>query len=153
MAAARTSSAPGIYLHVPFCSAICPYCDFAVTTPGGGRRARYIPALSGEIAAAASDPWRGAVPPPAADTIYFGGGTPSLLEPGELAAILQALRSSLPLVADPPGDDLSVLDFCAVCKKCAENCPSRSIPFGEPERIDGGYRWAIDSDAGGFCRP
>ena len=94
-------SAPGIYVHVPFCSAICPYCDFAVTTPGGGRRQRYLPALLREIELVGRDPWRGAAAPPPADTIYFGGGTPSFLEPDELHEILEALRSRLDVAARP----------------------------------------------------
>ncbi len=92
---------PGIYIHVPFCSAICPYCDFAVTTPGGGRRRSYLPALLGEIELAGDDPWRGTAAPPPADTIYFGGGTPSLLEPEELREIVAALRTRLDLVDRP----------------------------------------------------
>jgi oxygen-independent coproporphyrinogen-3 oxidase len=93
--------APGIYVHVPFCSKICPYCDFAVTTPGGGRRQSYLPALLGEIEIAGRDPWRGAAAPAPADTIYFGGGTPSLLEPDELSEILAALATRLDMVAEP----------------------------------------------------
>jgi oxygen-independent coproporphyrinogen-3 oxidase len=92
---------PGIYVHVPFCSAICPYCDFAVTTPGGGRRRRYLPALLGEIEIIAGDPWRGAAVPPAADTIYLGGGTPSLLAPDELAEIVASLTARLDLAGEP----------------------------------------------------
>jgi ferredoxin len=59
---------------------------------------------------------------------------------------LGVVTTDVPLVADPSGDDLSVIDFCTICKKCAENCPSKSIPFGDREPIDGGRRWAIDPD-------
>jgi ferredoxin len=59
---------------------------------------------------------------------------------------LGVVTTDMPLVADPPGDDASVIDFCTVCKKCAENCPSVSIPFGEREPIDGARRWAINPD-------
>jgi len=59
---------------------------------------------------------------------------------------LGVVTTEMPLVADPPGDDVSVIDFCTACKKCAENCPSESISFGERERIDEAYRWAIDPD-------
>jgi epoxyqueuosine reductase QueG len=52
----------------------------------------------------------------------------------------------MPLVADPPGDDLSVLDFCAVCKKCAVNCPVGAIPSGDRTPVDEGLRWAIDAE-------
>lgn len=60
---------------------------------------------------------------------------------------LGVVTTDLPLVADPPGDDPSVIDFCAVCRKCAENCPSGSIPLGDREPIDDGLRWAIDADS------
>ena len=99
--ARRKDGRPGIYVHVPFCSAICPYCDFAVTTPGGGRRRRYLPALLAELDLVAADPWRGAPAPGPADTLYLGGGTPSLLEPDELGRILEALAARLELVAEP----------------------------------------------------
>jgi putative oxygen-independent coproporphyrinogen III oxidase len=96
------SRTPGIYVHMPFCTAICPYCDFAVTTPGGGRRRRYLPALLAESEIVGCDPWRGAAAaPPPADTIYFGGGTPSLLDPDELSEILATLAARLDLVDEP----------------------------------------------------
>ena len=60
---------------------------------------------------------------------------------------LGVVTTDLPLVADRPGDDPSILDFCTVCKKCAENCPTGSIPFGEREPIEGGRRWRIDADS------
>ena len=59
---------------------------------------------------------------------------------------LGVVTTDVPLIADPPGDDLSVIDFCTICKKCAENCPSKSIAFGDREPIDAGRRWAIDPD-------
>ncbi|MBV8201760.1 MAG: coproporphyrinogen III oxidase, partial [Acidobacteria bacterium] len=78
---------------MPFCSAICPYCDFAVLTGGPRRRAQFVEGLLAEIglwgAAAAS--W------PAFDTIYLGGGTPSALAPEELGRILEAARAALPV--------------------------------------------------------
>ena len=60
---------------------------------------------------------------------------------------LGVITTDIPLIPDHPGFDASVLDFCSVCKKCAENCPTGSIPFGEREVIDGGQRWAIDADS------
>jgi len=59
---------------------------------------------------------------------------------------LGVVTTDMPLVADKPGDDLSVLDFCAVCKKCATNCPVGAIPSGDRTPIDDGLRWAIDSE-------
>ena len=60
---------------------------------------------------------------------------------------LGVVTTDLPLVPDTPGDDSTVLDFCAACLKCAENCPSTSIPFGDRESVDGGLRWTLDADS------
>lgn len=80
----------GLYAHVPFCSAICPYCDFAVRVGRRDKRRRFVDTLLLEIARCqlAGDP-----PFAAVDTIYFGGGTPSLLEPEDLERLLDAIRS------------------------------------------------------------
>jgi ferredoxin len=59
---------------------------------------------------------------------------------------LGVVTTDMPLVADPPGDDPSVLDFCTICRKCAANCPVAAIPSGDRSPIDDGLRWAIDSD-------
>jgi ferredoxin len=56
---------------------------------------------------------------------------------------LAAVFTDLPLVADPPVD-IGVWDFCAVCKKCATTCPSRSIPLGEPAEANGILRWKLN---------
>jgi oxygen-independent coproporphyrinogen-3 oxidase len=75
----------GLYLHVPFCSRVCPYCDFAVRTGGPELRKRYVDHLLAEIELWAD--W-----PVGFDTIYFGGGTPSSLAIDDLARILEAVR-------------------------------------------------------------
>jgi coproporphyrinogen III oxidase-like Fe-S oxidoreductase len=87
---------PGLYLHLPFCSAICPYCDFAVLTGGPRRRAAFVDSLVAEIGMWRRDAeaWR------TIDTVYFGGGTPSALGPAELGRILGAARAALPVAAD-----------------------------------------------------
>jgi ferredoxin/uncharacterized membrane protein len=59
---------------------------------------------------------------------------------------LGVVTTDLPLIPDSRIDGSSMLDFCAFCKKCAENCPSRSIPFEDRAEIDGAWRWRIDSD-------
>lgn len=77
-------SQPGLYVHVPFCSAICPYCDFAVITGDADRRARYVEHLVRELE----------LPSDLEDfdTLYLGGGTPSLLTHDELEAIRDRAR-------------------------------------------------------------
>lgn len=59
---------------------------------------------------------------------------------------LGVVTTDLPLIPDQRSADLSVIDFCRSCKKCAENCPVRAIPDGEREEIDGALRWRIDAD-------
>ncbi len=56
------------------------------------------------------------------------------------------VTTDVPLEIDPPCNDASVLDFCTICKKCAVNCPVGAISHDDREPIDGGLRWAIDSD-------
>lgn len=91
------SSRPGLYLHVPFCSRVCPYCDFAVQVAGPRRRAAFAAALLAEIRR-----WSGApeLEGWSFDTLYLGGGTPSSLAPEVLAEILDALRRHLPVAAE-----------------------------------------------------
>jgi len=82
----------GLYIHVPFCAAICNYCNFNRGLFDADLKSRYVNALLEEIRRAGdSTP---------ADTIFFGGGTPSLLEPDEIAAILDACRRSFALTPD-----------------------------------------------------
>ena len=56
------------------------------------------------------------------------------------------VTTDVDLAADHRHPALSVIDFCSVCKKCAQNCPSKSIPYGERETIDGALRWKINAD-------
>jgi len=60
---------------------------------------------------------------------------------------LGVVTTDLPLIPDQRGDDTSVIDFCRFCQKCVETCPSRSIPAGDREEIDGVLRWRIDADS------
>jgi ferredoxin len=59
---------------------------------------------------------------------------------------LGVVTTDLELVAHAYEPDAAVIDFCAICRKCAECCPSRSIPLGDREEIDGALRWRIDPD-------
>ena len=59
---------------------------------------------------------------------------------------LGVVTTDLPLVADEPGDDRTVIDFCTICRKCATNCPVAAIPFGERTPVDDGLRWSIDAE-------
>jgi oxygen-independent coproporphyrinogen-3 oxidase len=80
-----------VYLHVPFCARRCSYCDFAIAVRREVPSRAYADLLVREWRGWLDHPaWRGS---PALDTIYFGGGTPSRLDPAALATILAALAS------------------------------------------------------------
>jgi ferredoxin len=57
-----------------------------------------------------------------------------------------AVTTDLPLIPDAPTRNGSTIDFCTICKKCAEACPSKSIPFDDRREIDGAWRWRINAD-------
>jgi putative oxygen-independent coproporphyrinogen III oxidase len=86
----------GLYLHIPFCTSICNYCNFNRGLYDQALKTRYVAALLQEIARAPEGLQ--------ADTIFFGGGTPSLLEPDEVRAIVEACRARFDL-APPPGEE------------------------------------------------
>ncbi len=75
----------GLYVHIPFCVHKCAYCDFYSVSDLNLKTA-FLKALSAEIAAAEPGP-------PAFDTIYFGGGTPSILDPAEVERIIDQLNA------------------------------------------------------------
>ena len=117
-----------LYLHVPFCATRCGYCDFNTYTaaelgsaPGSSRRA-FLDAAEAELALAA----RVLGERPIA-TVFVGGGTPTLLESGELVGLLDAARRYFPL---PEGAEVTT--------EC------------NPESVDAGYLDALV--AGGFNR-
>lgn len=92
-----------LYVHVPFCATRCGYCDFNTYTaaelgaaPGASREA-YLAAARREVALAASVLGPGAPP---VSTVFFGGGTPTLLAASELVGLLDAVRAHLPLAVD-----------------------------------------------------
>jgi oxygen-independent coproporphyrinogen-3 oxidase len=103
----------GVYVHVPYCSSRCGYCDFNTYTPAelrkdatpasGDRRpagsdpADYVEAVLAELALAGrvlAD-----TPPPRVDTVFVGGGTPTLLPPDDLARILDGIDRTWGLAA------------------------------------------------------
>jgi len=89
----------GLYLHIPFCSAICNYCNFNRGLFDAALKERYVGALLTEIQRAGRAGEAGGEKGEAADTIYFGGGTPSLLEAGEIDRIIAACRKSFDVAA------------------------------------------------------
>lgn len=88
----------GVYVHVPFCTRRCEYCSFN-TAPVSDRDgvSRFVGALGREIALAGRVGWARRV---SVETIFLGGGTPSLLEAREMAAVLDALRRAFSVDGD-----------------------------------------------------
>lgn len=97
----------GVYLHVPFCRARCGYCDFNTYTASelrGARQDAYADEVLREIALSRRVLGaRGALRP--AQTVFFGGGTPTLLPPGDLARMFAGVRDTFGLA---PGAEVTV---------------------------------------------
>ncbi|MCU1440716.1 MAG: coproporphyrinogen oxidase [Rhodoglobus sp.] len=93
-ALAATGRDFGVYVHVPFCRVRCGYCDFNTYTSDelrGARRQDYASQAIAELALASGVLERAGVPERLASTVFFGGGTPTLLPAADLAAILGAI--------------------------------------------------------------
>lgn len=91
---------PGLYLHIPFCIKKCRYCDFVSFDDSGARLPGYLRALEQEMVLRAREQDWGVF-----DTVFIGGGTPSLLSGDQLAALMDALRSRFKLA---PGVEISM---------------------------------------------
>lgn len=86
----------GIYVHIPFCKKRCSYCDFHFSTTFSSYREKLIAAICLELDLRKSE--LNGIP---VETVYFGGGTPSLLTKDELSDILLAVRHSYQLIEEP----------------------------------------------------
>lgn len=102
----------GVYIHFPYCSQRCPYCDFAVAVRKTIRHERYLDAVTAELLAKAPL-YAGR----RARSVYFGGGTPSLWRPECVAAALSAVRQAFP---PPGGTELEVTLECDPASLSAE---------------------------------
>ncbi|WP_445152473.1 radical SAM family heme chaperone HemW [Baekduia sp. Peel2402] len=87
----------GIYVHVPYCTTICGYCDYNTYIPTATGAEGYVGAVAAELALARGvlDASGGALPQ--VETVFVGGGTPTLLPPTDLAAILETIRETFGL--------------------------------------------------------
>ena len=88
-----SNNAVGVYLHIPYCRVLCPYCDFVKKRTTGSAPVEFTDALCTEIEA-----YNG---PSQAQSFFLGGGTPSLLTPECFDRIFDALRSRFSLVENP----------------------------------------------------
>ena len=80
----------GLYIHIPFCAARCPYCDFTITVTRRRPEEAYGEALLEELRGRlAQAPWKDAT----VRTVFFGGGTPSIVNPSMIEAVLSGARA------------------------------------------------------------
>lgn len=97
----------GVYVHVPYCRVRCGYCDFNTYTAeelGTTRREHYAGQALAEIAFAGEVMRRADLPERPVSTVFFGGGTPTLLPTSDLVSMLDAIRNEWGLSQDPPAE-------------------------------------------------
>ncbi|MCY3679933.1 MAG: radical SAM family heme chaperone HemW [Gemmatimonadetes bacterium] len=86
----------GLYIHIPFCHSRCPYCDFAFVVGKNHMAKRYTDAVIVEM----QNRIQSLSAPPVFNTLYFGGGTPSAIPPGQLNRILKKAKKMVALDAE-----------------------------------------------------
>jgi len=92
--AARELIGPcGLYIHVPFCFKRCPYCAFVLIESDGSLHARFVDVIERQLKETRVD----------ASTLYFGGGTPSMLDPEQIARLVAGKAKEVTLEANPDG--------------------------------------------------
>lgn len=92
----QTPGGFGLYLHWPFCQAKCPYCDFNSHVSANIDQARWQAAYLSELDRTAAETKNRVL-----ETVFFGGGTPSLMDPSLVNAIIERIRQNWPMVNDP----------------------------------------------------
>jgi len=124
----------GLYIHIPFCKQACSYCDFYFVTRTSERE-QYVKRLIQEI-----QDYRGTkYSRETVQTIYFGGGTPSLLEPSQVEKILSAIVDVFPvnireITFEMNPDDVSA-DFLSALKNMGINRASMGVQTFQPELL------------------
>ena len=94
-APAQVDAPYGVYIHIPFCDHICPYCDFNTYAGQSERIPAYVAAVKRD-----AELWAPRFDRRAATSVFFGGGTPSLLTPSQISDILAACRATFALADD-----------------------------------------------------
>ncbi len=136
----------GIYISVPFCKSKCTYCNFASGVFSAGQMGRYVERLGEDISwlrAHAND--LGAAMPEAVDSIYLGGGTPSLLPPEELKKLFFTLRQ-----------EFKILPKAEVTVECAPgtltNDIIQALATRGVNRVSLGVQSFVDQEAASVAR-
>ncbi|MBQ9197113.1 MAG: radical SAM family heme chaperone HemW [Clostridia bacterium] len=126
----------GLYVHIPFCARKCAYCDFASWAGRQADMPRYVDALCAEIEKRAGECGH-----PAADTVFFGGGTPSLLPPESYMKIARMLRNCFSIAPDAewtvecnPGT--LTADFADVLRESGCNRLSMGLQAAQPRLLN-----------------
>lgn len=125
----------GLYIHIPFCKQACSYCDFYFVTRTSERE-HFVDQLIQEIQSYADTAYASEK----VETIYFGGGTPSLLEPKQVARVLTEIRRTFPLALDEvtfevnPDDVTS--EFLQALKSIGITRLSMGVQTFQPELLD-----------------
>ena len=131
----------GLYIHIPFCVRKCPYCDFYSAKPKQGIEKRYIEALVRHIGQAAA-----AVAGYDVDTVYFGGGTPTLLGAKALDTVLMAVRDHYRLRQDA--------EITTECNPVTGSDDLfRGLAAAGFNRVSVGLQSAVDSELRALGRP
>ncbi|HYN06838.1 MAG TPA: coproporphyrinogen-III oxidase family protein [Vicinamibacterales bacterium] len=142
----------GLYLHIPFCQAICSYCNFNRGLFDRDLKTRYVAALEREIREAGDGR--------PADTVFFGGGTPSLLEPIEVSRVLAACRDAYQLSPEAEitletNPETATVDRLAAFREAGVNRISfgvQSFDDAELKRLDRLHSAARAKEAIGLAR-
>jgi oxygen-independent coproporphyrinogen-3 oxidase len=136
----------GVYISIPFCRAKCSYCNFASGVFGGERMAAYVEKLAAEIRDAPDKcAARGSGLPKIIDSLYFGGGTPSLLEVNQLNEIVKALKEVFTF--DDPAE---ITLECAPGQLSAELL--QALPASGFNRVSLGVQSFVDHEAAAVGR-
>jgi oxygen-independent coproporphyrinogen-3 oxidase len=164
-AAASAGADFGVYLHVPFCRVRCGYCDFntyTATELRGARQADYAEQAATEVRFASDVLERSGVPARQAATVFFGGGTPTLLPSMDLGLMLRSVRDTFGLAegaevtteANPDSVDARYLDELAAAgftrvsfgMQSAVTHVLRTLErTHDPERVPQVVRWAKEA--------
>ena len=127
----------GIYVHIPFCGQFCTYCNF-YSVKGKGHREEYIAALYNEIETRKNFFDNTGVSP---QTIYFGGGTPSVFSPAVLGEVLRHIKESFGISPKEVSVEVNPDDITPQYARELINAGFNRISMGVQSFVDGHLSW------------